>query len=249
MKTVVGSPKRDECHTGGLAYRDPVLACQYLSRPATWAVLGNSHGVELAFALASELDKNAIGLKHYTFSGCPPTLGQGPGIKPECAEWTQKAIREILGDANLEQVVISYRTHGLDHDEAKRWEGEAAWTALVGMSQKFVAGGKRVTLVLQAPEMTRHVEHYLMSEKNNFTFVPAVSRQRWQSSSDFIRARMAELPKAVQVIDPADHFCDTFFCAAIKDGVALYFDRHHMSVGGAALIAPEIVRRGKNPKT
>ena len=71
--SAVGSPYRDECHTDGKDYLEPEAACIYGAGNTTWAVFGDSHAVELAFALSKRL-YSGEGVKHLSFSGCPRQL-------------------------------------------------------------------------------------------------------------------------------------------------------------------------------
>ena len=67
------SPLRDRCHIG--TYLSPQDACVYNEQgDLTTAILGDSHGVELGYAVAQDLEKYGKALMHFTFSGCPPSL-------------------------------------------------------------------------------------------------------------------------------------------------------------------------------
>ncbi|WP_219626814.1 hypothetical protein, partial [Vibrio parahaemolyticus] len=48
---IESSPERQRCHTGGLEYLDPKLACKFNNQEVQWAVIGDSHGVELSYSL------------------------------------------------------------------------------------------------------------------------------------------------------------------------------------------------------
>ena len=68
------SPKRTECHQGPSSSRDPDSACTYFGQNVTWAALGDSHVVEVAYALARRLEIYDEGLLHLSYSACPPAL-------------------------------------------------------------------------------------------------------------------------------------------------------------------------------
>lgn len=53
--TAQPSPAREQCHVRQGDDRSPDAACVFNGKPARLAVLGNSHGVELAYALGQEL--------------------------------------------------------------------------------------------------------------------------------------------------------------------------------------------------
>lgn len=261
MATVLSSPKRIECHTTGLDYLRPANACEYHFANPDWALLGNSHGAELAYALADELRGLNKGLKHLTFSACPPSFGRTDEKTVGCSNWTQEAINYIAENEHIKNVVISYRTHGLlpdgrgeqmffaSTDEFVRGRQdetmmrEKRWASYVDTVKYFVEANKNVFVILQAPELPRHVEFFVNLEEKDFGFVSGVRRSWWNESSMFFESRLSELPKEATVIDPAELFCDYSICAAIKDGSALYWDYHHMSIAGGALIARHILRR------
>jgi peptidoglycan/LPS O-acetylase OafA/YrhL len=52
ISTATISPKRKECHTAGENYKKPINACKYFGLNTRWATFGDSHTVELAYALA-----------------------------------------------------------------------------------------------------------------------------------------------------------------------------------------------------
>ena len=122
-ETASVSPRRAECHTDGRDYRHPSDACVYGEGPVTWAVLGDSHGVELALALSEPLSERGQGLLHLTFSGCPPALDftlENPG----CHEWLQDAITALEASPSIQSVVVIYRSalylygeHGVHGDD------------------------------------------------------------------------------------------------------------------------------------
>ena len=43
------SPYREKCHIG--TYQKPALSCEYFEDNVQWAILGDSHTVEIAYAL------------------------------------------------------------------------------------------------------------------------------------------------------------------------------------------------------
>ena len=68
------SPKRYECHTSGANFLPPSQGCILgSSKKPTFAVFGDSHGVELSFALAKS-EIGFKGVKQLTFSACAPLI-------------------------------------------------------------------------------------------------------------------------------------------------------------------------------
>ncbi len=250
MKTVAISPRRDHCHQR--EPEKPEEACAYFSAQPTWAVVGNSHAVELANQLAENLRDTGDGIKHLTITACSPTYGRGESAKTSCGRWTEDVMDYLLGEERLATIVVSYRTNSLapadesDREtavtEAARAEAADSYFAMV---HRLADAGKKVVLVLQAPDLERHIEYYVgtVGGDDRADFVAGIDRKDWDRRIAPIRQRLSELPRNVVVVDPAELFCNPSSCAAIKDGKALYYDDDHMSLAGADLVAKEILRR------
>ncbi|BBI58722.1 hypothetical protein HSBAA_00280 [Vreelandella sulfidaeris] len=86
----------------------PEQACQYNQLNGSVAVFGDSHAVELAYAVAQTLD-GATGVQHFTFSGCAPTYLSNADTP--CATWTRQTIDYLARHDTIRQVVITYRIH------------------------------------------------------------------------------------------------------------------------------------------
>jgi peptidoglycan/LPS O-acetylase OafA/YrhL len=255
LATATSSPKRKECHTGGANWRSPQSACEFHVGPASWAVFGDSHAVELAYGLADLLASERVvnGVRQFSFSGCTPAYGRSATDR-HCSEWTAKAVDLIAADDRIRNVVVSYRIHahlfGSHEGVYPRQPAEGSgdrrqevWRSYVGVLHRFVAAGKNVTLVLQAPELPRNLANLALRQRQPLR-VPGVSVDWWNERTGFVRARLHEIPPGVKVIDPANLFCDVSECLAVISGTALYFDDHHMSVAGATIVAREVLRNG-----
>lgn len=251
MATALPSPHRERCHTGGEAYRSPTLACTFNEGPSSWAVFGDSHAVELAFAMAQELERQNLGVRQFTFSGCVPSYDQVDDPSP-CARWTQETVSLIVKDVAITEVVVSYRVHAaLFGDQLAVFPAipvsvsaerrERLWASYVQLLRTFAAAGKRVTLVLQAPELPVAVESLVFKAGENVRDIPGVSREWWSARSAFVMGRLRELPSEVTVVDPAGLFCTGKQCFAVRAGTALYFDDDHMSVSGASQVARAVL--------
>lgn len=246
FQTAAKSPLRAQCDTKGKDYLKPQDACAYRLQRARWAVLGNSHAIELAYALAEQLESFGDGLRHFTFGGCSPSYGRHNESRAGCSSWTEEAVNYIAENEDIEIVVLSYRTHDLASEttlyEVPR-EFLEMWQSYVDTAKRFVEAGKTVIIILQAPVITEDIEFLIMNEQQNFDFIPGVNRELWEKSSWLVRSRLHELPDQVMIIDPADLFCRDDTCAAVMDNTALYFDNHHMSIKGSGIVSAEIIRR------
>jgi len=254
LQTATASPLRGKCHTGGANYRKPADACEYNTGQLRVAVFGDSHAVELAYALGQALEPRGIRLKQFTFSGCSPMFGRHvTGRDENCARWTAEAADYIARNPELDYVIVTYRIHSAlfgshEHsypgwpDTISAAERERRWAAYVGVLRYLVEHGKHVRLVLQAPELPKQVDALILRATDPQAPIDGVSRAWWDRRSAWVQARLAELPANVKVIDPAATFCTARSCLAVQDGVARYFDDDHMSVSGARIVADQVLQ-------
>lgn len=249
--TTSPSPKRTECHTDGTNYRKPDEACEYHFQGSSWATFGDSHTVELAYALAELLHDSNNGVRHFSFSGCVPSYRQS-SQEPGCVSWTNEAINHISNDSTIKNVVVSYRIHAAlfgGHESVypeipnKKNEDQRnrIWTSYIQTLKRFLKTKKNVFLVLQAPEAPKSVGELIMREKNPVD-IKGVSVDWWRKRSQFVRNRLNEIPNGVKIINPEELFCDFQYCYVVKNSTSLYFDDNHLSVEGAKIVANEILR-------
>lgn len=260
LATAKSSPMRKQCHTAGADYRKPQYACEIRSGATQWAVFGDSHAVELAYALAQALEQSGddAGVRQFSFSGCAPTYRRTSSDR-DCSQWTDEAVAFVAADARITKVVVSYRmnahlfgTHErvyprqpANGDEAGH---RAIWDSYVGILERLLSAGKQVTLVLQAPELPRPVASLVRGQRRPAR-VEGVDVAWWNARSAYVRERLHAIPSGVTVVDPSDIFCDERACLAVREGTALYYDDHHMSVDGARLVAEEVLRRRGSAST
>jgi hypothetical protein len=229
------SPFRDTCHTGGAAFTPPAKSCVFFAPTASWAVLGDSHGVELSYALARALEPRGIGVRQLTFSGCAPSFGTGADTP--CARWTEQAVRYALEEDSITVVVVAYRL--LAH-LAKG--PEPVWTAYLDTLHALTQAGKTVIALRQTPEPSRGMPDLIMA-LGSALWIEAAGRADWEARRRFVSDRLWQIPLDVLMGDPADVLCDARTCFAGQDGASYYFDANHMSVAGAARVAGLVIDR------
>jgi hypothetical protein len=257
LKTAQPSPKRNLCHTGGAHYRKPEQACEYLQGTLRWAAFGDSHAIELAYAMANKLQGQGIKLKHFSYSGCPPSFGTTLAEMPHCSEWTQEAVHYIARHPEIDTVVVSHRLQAQlfgDHDttyphlphEFSPGQQQQRWSALMDLLRYFVASGKHVILVLQAPELAAPMDKLLFLADDPRSDVISVRRSWWDARSAWTKERLSQVPREVRIVDPASVLCDSDNCYAAQHGAAYYFDDNHLSVAGAGLVANQVLQAAQS---
>ncbi len=245
IQTARPSPLRERCHADGGT--DSVgRACILGGSNASWAVLGDSHGVELSYALAQRLQPMGIGLREYTYSACGPKFSAVFPSDP-CVDWHRSAVHKIAGNAEIKTVIIVYRlnlhligssfTAGPDVNETE----SRIWSSYLDEIRFLHAAGKKVVVVTPIPELPRPVDQILFWGIPNGSPSTGASWAEWKTRNNFLLDRIHDLSIADSIVDPAETFCEGQNCFAAKDGQALYFDSNHPSVSGAGLIADVIV--------
>ena len=252
IETIDPSPKRATCHTAGADYIRPSRACTYFTEPVRWATFGDSHTVELSWALAKALEPHGTGLRHYSFSNCRPRLGQNRN-NGNCARWSREAAAYIASRKDIDTVVVSYRILNYLHGDHRRsypgfpnYRTEAqrmrAWTSYIETLEHFLAAGKRVILVLSVPEMPAPVSYMMRREPDESGRIHGVSRQWWDQRRSELLARLEDVPEGVIIIDPTELFCDESVCIVAEGATALYFDENHASIHGMERVVGAILR-------
>ena len=253
MKTVEESPKRDACHTEGQGYGDPDASCEYFAEEVRFAIFGDSHAVELAYALADLLKENDIGIKHYSISSCAPSYKKNYD-ESACLTWTTAARDSIINNDRIDTVVISYRINaylfGWHEDiypqipmEISETQRRTVWDSYINIIRDFTAAGKRVVLVLQAPELPDTMESLIYGQASREAFIEGLSRDWWTKRTAFLRQHLRDIPAGVVIVDPADLFCDVAVCYAGQHSISYYYDDDHMSLAGAGVVADAILSR------
>lgn len=250
-QTLVGhvkqSPYRDECHIN--EYQDPVKACEYFGGDISWAVLGDSHSTEIAYALAEKLKPSDIGVKHFSFSACPSSYME-PESFANCSKWYNEVVNYILNDSNIENVVLNHRytfysfggdASGYPISNSSNVTDESLHSAnrIDALISLLASKKKNVYVFYPIPELPRNIHQIIgMAYRDNRSFDNIVGTDLFwfnDRNSFFIsHFDNASYPKNVHLLRSQDIFCDEKFCYGVRDGIPLYFDDHHPSISGAS---------------
>ncbi len=244
-ETAISSPIRAACHTEGASYLSPSAACIHGDGPLGMAVLGDSHGVELAAAIGNALAPE-MSVLHLTFSACYPFF-EHPGNNPDCEAWTMEALEVLRNTPDIETVILAYRVHShmygnhpgaypeILRDNAARPADEVA-ADLGAIADVLIAAGKRVVIVASAPDLPRHIEDLVFVQGTVMgEGISGASRAWWDQRRE--GAFADAVAAGAELFDTTPLFCDDVDCYAGRDGVSFYFDDDHPSVAGAQMIA------------
>jgi peptidoglycan/LPS O-acetylase OafA/YrhL len=248
----LSSPMRSKCHTSGLNYLSPSEACTYSTPNAQWAVLGDSHGVELSYALAQRLETTGVGVKHLTFSACAPEILFTTSVLG-CHSWMEDAVNWIKSDQNTSVVVLAFnhiahegmeRLLSVDTNTVYGSKKDVYFDSVKELAQTLTSSGKRVVIMLPVPKLNLHINYYLypkpafletaMSKKS----VAGIPVELYISTTENIRERLTAIAgqSGSELLDPMLSLCDEIYCYGVTEDIPNYFDEHHMSVHGASLV-------------
>jgi peptidoglycan/LPS O-acetylase OafA/YrhL len=227
------SPVRDRCHDS-----DPDkgrMPC-VLGAPGVppGAILwGDSHGVEYAWVLSRMLGARHQSLLQRTYSSCPPLAGYESPRDPACGRLNRQVLAQILADPRLHTVYLAGFWAGLADARIDMAPGLDRTIA------RLLSAGRRVVLIGPVPANRIDVPEHLARLARAGQLDQAVGRDRAAVAPverQLARVAARWQPRGLVYVDPAALLCDRDRCAIVKDGRPLYFDYHHPSVAGAALI-------------
>ncbi|MFT7724547.1 MAG: SGNH hydrolase domain-containing protein [Roseateles sp.] len=239
------NPARERCHVSRqlqLGYAD---RCQFgpAQAPRQLAVWGDSHGVEIAAALAGQPGAGRS-LAMLTASGCPPTDGFSPPNLPYCAPHNEAVLKALAADARVDRVLLASRTSGYLGDAAKAADYEQG---LRRAAQALVDAGKQVWLLDPVPTYGYAVPAALAQRQRRGQDLAGFG----MAQRDYLRREAAALALLERVaaatgarrIAVGQALCGTGHCEVIDAaGRPLYFDDNHLSLAGARLLADRALR-------
>jgi hypothetical protein len=227
-----------------------------------WAVLGDSHGVELYYALAEHLKKSNTSLKQYKHLGCPPALSYE---RFNCQSDISNSLQAITNDAEIKNVVLAFR-HSLhlfgenahdypgtpkdinskfilpDEKATDEQKIEAYVNDMTVIINRLRAKGKHIYMITPIPELPAHVEKALSPVHifTSQTFMPvdrATSKEYYEKHNAVALGMINELTeqKLIEPINSYEIFCDSTGCPASIKNQLLYIDDDHLGVAGARL--------------
>ncbi|MBV8036898.1 acyltransferase family protein [Roseateles sp.] len=236
------SPDRKRCHSSGNRWLDYEARCLFgpVDASATLAVWGDSHGVEIARALGDQVVDRRVA--QLTGSTCPPALDYEPPGRPRCAAANRALIERLSGDTNVNSVLLAARYEFyLNAPDAPAFEA-----GMVEAVRRLRQAGKQVLLLDPVPTY--------------YYPIPAALALRWRRGQDLAEqgqtpsqyaARQAGALALVQKLAAGGQarrvavgalLCAQPRCAVLEEGDhSLYFDDNHLSMHGAARVAPAVL--------
>ena len=221
------APTRKQCHDTFMRNATPCALGAAV--PPDAMLWGDSHGVELAYALSLDAKAQNRSLIERTTSSCPPVLGY-QAKDARCAAANQAAFDAIRADPEIRRVYL-----------AAFWaNGDFDYPAFVGKLDRTIAAirglGRQVVLIGPVPpqpfDVPRRLAH--LAQAGQLEQARGIDRAHVEARTVHLRALFARWQaRGVSLIDPVAALCTTGTCAIERDGKPLYFDSHHLSTAGA----------------
>jgi len=112
------SPRRSDCHRGEGKVIPFDESCVYgAGGTPTYAVWGDSHAVELTYALGEIARRHGRSLLQLSYSACPPALGVEIRIRPKCREFNDGVARFLEGNTDITTVFLISRYDNHEHSQ------------------------------------------------------------------------------------------------------------------------------------
>jgi len=263
LSSVKYSPKRKVCHFDDADYKKPEKACHYFGKKVTWAVLGDSHVVEPAYALAKALKKKNQGVLHLSFSQCLPAIHL-KSIDPDCSTWFNDSLTYLEKNKTIKNVYLGFRYTSflfgehqahypkIPNENPKQYLAvdfqhmspakirDLYWQSLHETVSRLIASGKTVYLQYPIAELPVHISNLLtpfsiFGGKLRFDLEKTTTADYYFSRHNYILNKLNLLPynNKLKAVKPFDLLCSANYCPAVNQGKSLYFDNNHLSIVGA----------------
>lgn len=228
---------RDACHAGDDERIPYDRNCLLGAGAPVAAVWGDSHGAELATALAERASRHGASVMQITSSACPPALDYALPDRPHCIAHNAETFARLTRDARVHTVVFAANYPGYPHEDWPRLAAGVA-RAVEGMR----AAGKEVALLYPTPTFTYDPPAALgvIAARGGDPRAFVLPRPKYESVNNGTIGFLDRLSSRVGALrlSPAEALCDDAECRAYDAALgALYFNANHMSVTGARLVA------------
>ena len=218
-------------------------ACTFGNADAggTIVLLGDSHAGQWFTAVERFASRQGLKLVTYLKTSCP--ISDVPIFNarlmrwnPECQQWRDAALKEIVAIGPLLVVISSHQlayVPGPGRHSAAMTTSPHDWVSGVERSLRVLTErGIRVAYIRDTPRMSVHVPTCLSRAVMHHRSAEACGRSRSLATDETTFAgEVATLRKVpgTSVIDVTDRFCDRELCPAIRNGIVVYRDNNHVS--------------------
>lgn len=256
------SPKRESCRYLKGTHISPHENCEYLGEKVQWAAIGDSHIIEPAYALATLLEPDNIGIKHFSYGGCSPALSYDSNSNESCLKWITSSVDYIIASPKIKNVLINFRYTSYirgdniyDYPNVTNKTSKAMqaininnvnkavdffWIKLEKMIQKLNEANKTIYILTPVPELPTHINKvvsgfHIFSDKTLLNVNLTTSKDYYikRHSEVLDKFKILDRYHNLHIINSFDYLCNDDGCPAVINNQALYFDDDHLNLVGA----------------
>ena len=231
------NPRRSTCHRNVPDQPPLIRSCVYGAAVVpTVAVWSDSHGVELIAQLNRFLATRKLAAVQYSYSSCPPSKPEQ--ILSDCSQNNAAVLELLLASPKIKTVVLA----GAVDDPAYygNWLWARNFTAAARLLQR---AGKKLIIVYPVPRQPFPIPR-AMANRERFS-IPfqniTTSRAEYIRRTRYIFRVYDRLGQSnIHRAYPDDVFCRDGLCQTSDGRKPFYFDENHLSMTGAAQLAPAV---------
>jgi peptidoglycan/LPS O-acetylase OafA/YrhL len=226
--------------------------------PKTIVLFGDSHADEWSTPLAFLAGDEGWRVVTYLKASCsvadiPVYNIRLHRLSPECASWRSQALAEIVKLRPVAVVIYefsSYYIRGPITDLGARAVDLTTWAAGLERSLRtLTAAGIRVIVVRDNPTPGRNMRECLSYAAWHKLPESRCATPRLVALSDAVTVaehKVANAIPGVRFVDFTSEFCDQTICPAVRGGLIVYRDGHHLTTSYAMGLA-EPLRAALSP--
>ena len=225
------------------------------------AVIGDSHSVNVFYALADHYTKMGTSVLRFGRGGCPPIYGvevERNGLSTQCRSSTGASIDYVTKNADIHTVFLSFMSRYLSPEQ-----GEYVFKPRPGLTVKptnevfinglqqtidlLVTAGKRVVIVLDWPRVTFDPRSCVRVRPLQLTGKIrescSIEKSQYLKENRTYRNKMMSILSSNPGLgywDTAKVLCGEARCWVKKDSMMLYRDHTHLSLTGARYLGDNI---------
>lgn len=229
-----------------------VLRCEYGPPEAdeTVFLVGGSHSAHWLPALLRVAEDRSWRIVSATKSACIFAAPEDAAVFEQenrhasCAEWNRNLLAILLEERPDMVVTLATRPVFVRPEERANSpvRAENVPDGYVSRFQSLIAAGIDVVALRDTPWMSHDVPSCVF--RHRFTDAASCGRLRQDVLFDESLAEQLErIPRGVYLVDMNDRICDQTTCPAVRDGMLIYRDRHHLTATYARHLGPVLADR------
>jgi peptidoglycan/LPS O-acetylase OafA/YrhL len=212
------------------------------------AIWGDSHSLQFLEVLRGALDKSPVSGYLFHRPGCEPAFPDQPR-GDICDAHNEEVLQRIDNTPSIKTVIIAIRQNELIRVDR-------AWKA----AERLLEKDYKVIFLGPLPEAKRAVaQEWATTQLFGRTPVMEMTLARdvttrvqsfnerlihWRTTASSMKTRY---PGKLVTLDLTDTFCDASQCWFVRDGVGLFWDADHLTLAGAGLVLPALLKAMESP--